>query len=120
MFINLGTEECYKMGRIVYKVENYAIQEVYSGQTKGYILFNTNLPFEEAHSHLNNFKAAKYLIQLMTKEKLPNDLDLYRLESICRVCDRNEYREKAKNLLKLKKGKDIKKYINVKAKNVFC
>lgn len=106
------------MGKIVYKEAPYAIQEVYSGTKKGYILFNMNKDFADAHSHLNNFKAAKYLIKLMQKKLLPCDLDLYRLKSICRVADDPEYRDKALGLLERKTSKTTKKYINIHLKSV--
>ena len=56
------------MGKIVYIDKPFAIQEVYFGQKKGYILFNMERDFKTAHSHLNNFHSAKYLIKLMKKE----------------------------------------------------
>lgn len=106
------------MGKIIYYEAPYAIQEVYSGQKKGYILFNTEKEFATAHSHLNNFTAAKYLVKLMQKQLLPYDLDMYRLESICRVSGEGAYREKALHLLKTKESRTTKKYVNVHAKYV--
>ena len=106
------------MGKIVYIDKPFAIQEVYSGQKKGYILFNMERDFKTAHSHLNNFNSAKYLIKLMKKEILPYDLDLYRLESICRVATDGLYREKAIKFMRNKKNKSTKKYINIHAKNI--
>ena len=108
------------MGKIIYREKNYAIQEVYSSNKKGYILFNTKMPFEKYHSHLNNFASAKYLILLMIQNRLPLDLDNYRLKSLCRVSDDGEYKDKAIELYDKKQKKDTKKYINVKKKNVYC
>lgn len=104
------------MGKIIYTEKPYAIQEVFSGQKKGYILFNMDKEFQNSHSHLNNFKSAKYLIKLMQKEILPYDLDLYRLESICRVSKDGIYKDKALSLFETKKCKPTKKYVNIHAK----
>lgn len=74
--------------------------------------------FKTAYSHLNNLNSAKYLIKLMKKEILPYYLDLYRLESICRVATDGLYREKAIEFMKNRKNKSTKKYINIHAKNI--
>lgn len=104
------------MGKIIYRSEQYAIQEVQSGSKKGYILFNLSKEFREGHSHLNNFSSAKYIIFLAKKQKLPHDLDLYRLKSLYRILEDGNFREKVKELLEQKSKKEVKKYVNVAIK----
>lgn len=82
------------MGMIIYQHNQYYIQEVHSGKQKGFILANRNKEFSEGHSHLNNFKAAKYVLFLATKEKIPNDLDTYRMTSLYRILEDSPFREK--------------------------
>lgn len=108
------------MGKIIYQHNQYAIQEVFTYQKKGYILFNTKKEFQDGHTHLNNLKSAKYLIMLAEKQKLPLDLDLYRLESLIRVLEDGSLRNKALELLDVKKKKETKKYINIHKKYVQC
>lgn len=104
------------MGTIIYNHNQYYIQEVYSRNKKGYILANSNKEFSEGHSHLNNFKAAKYIIFLAEKQKLPNDLDSYRMSSLYRILEDGPFREKVFNLIQQKEQKSKNVYINISVK----
>ena len=104
------------MGRIVFFHERYYIQEVYSGTKKGYILENRNKEFYDGHSHLNNFSAAKYILFLAVREKLPNDLDLYRMNSLYRILEEGPFREKVLGLIQQKTQKQKDMYINIAVK----
>ena len=104
------------MGKIVYSHKQYYIQEVYSGTKKGYIIANHNKEFVKGHSHLNNFKSAKYVLFLAEKEKLPNDLDMYRMKSLHRILEDGPFREKVSQLIEQKSQKQKSLYINVAVK----
>lgn len=104
------------MGKIVYSHNQYYIQEVYSGKQKGYILANHNKEFAKGHSHLNNFKSAKYILFLAEKEKLPNDLDTYRMNSLYRILEDGPFRDKVLNLLQQKAKSQKSVYVNVAVK----
>lgn len=104
------------MGKIVYNHNQYYIQEVYSGKQKGYILANRNKNFADGHSHLNNFRAAKYVLFLAEKQKLPNDLDSYRMMSLYRILEDGPFREKVLQLIQQKAQKRKSAYVNVTVK----
>ena len=98
------------MGMTVYSQEQYYIQEVRSNTKKGYIIANKNKEFHDGHSHLNNFKAAKYVLNLAVKEKLPHDLDTYR------ILEDGPFREKVLKLIETRAQKKKDMYFNVAAK----
>lgn len=104
------------MGMTVYSQEQYYIQEVRSNTKKGYIIANKNKEFHDGHSHLNNFKAAKYVLNLAVKEKMPHDLDTYRMISLYRILEDGPFREKVLKLIETRAQKKKDMYFNVAAK----
>lgn len=101
------------MSRIIYSKKEYCIIEVFSASKKGFIIFNKNKPFEEGHTHLNNYNAAKYIINLAVAKKIPLDLDQYRMESLYRILPDSDYRYKVSIILQNKKNKTKTYYFNL-------
>ena len=98
------------MDMTVYSQEQYYIQEVRSNTKKGYIIANKNKEFHD------NFKAAKYVLNLAVKEKLPHDLDTYRMISLYRILEDGPFREKVLKLIETRAQKKKDMYFNVAAK----
>ena len=79
---------------------------IYSDSDNHYIVHNTNKPFEDGHTHINNFNTAKYLAYLIAYKRMPknNHLSFYLIDSLIRLSDDNKYINKLKDL----KNKEIK------------
>lgn len=80
----------------LYKRGSY---EIYGNGNKAYVVYNKNLPFDEGHTHINNFETAKYIIYLCNTKKIPKHLSLYLYESIIRITDDKVYKNKIINEL---------------------
>ena len=80
----------------VYKMKNY---NIYSDMDGSYIVHNTNKPFENGHTHINNFDTAKYVLYLSLYRRLPknNHLSIYLCDSIIRISDDKKYIDKMKS-----------------------
>lgn len=90
----------------IYSKHSYNIYKA----SDGYIIHNTVKEFQDGHTHLNSFKAAKYLVDLAIHRSIPYHLDRYRLISLSRITEDDIYREK---ILELVANKKIKlSYIN--------
>lgn len=85
----------------VYKKNVYVI---YSN-TEGYIIHNTTKDFENGHTHLNNFKTAKFIIDLAIHKSIPHHLCTYFLVSLMRISTDEEYIEKINSLYETKKDR---------------
>lgn len=94
----------------IYSKKHYNIYRV----ATGYIVHNTLKEFENGHTHLNGFDSAKYIIDLALHKSIPHHLDRYRLVSLTRITDDEEYAEKIRILLANKKSKDT--YYNSRKK----
>ena len=64
-----------------------------------YIVHNTNKPFENGHTHINNFDTAKYVLYLSLYRRLPknNHLSIYLCDSIIRISNDKKYIDKMKS-----------------------
>ena len=74
------------MGRCVFTNKNYCIYTF----EKGYIIHNKNKPFDEGHTHWDNFRICKVIIYCCMEGKFPDKAKRlaknYRVvESICRL-----------------------------------
>lgn len=80
---------------------------IYSNFNGGYIVHNTKKEFSEGHTHINNYKTAKYIAYLAANKKLPKGYHLskYLTESIVRISDDNQYIYKITHMEEIKKGK---------------
>lgn len=85
---------------------------IYSNFNGGYIVHNTKKDFEIGHTHINNYKTAKYVAYLALYKRMPknNHLSDYLITSVIRISDDKSYILKMENLrrdneLKRKKKK---------------
>lgn len=68
------------------------------------IIHNSNKPFDKGHTHIRNFKTAKYLIDLSIHKSIPNHPIRYFITSLIRLTDDKVYKEALiRELHKLKK-----------------
>lgn len=95
----------------VYKKQNYNIYQ----SDNDYIIHNTKKEFSEGHTHINNFKTAKYLINLCIHKTIPDRKYEYFIVSLARITDDNSYRSKLLKILDNKRKPQP--YIN---KNNYC
>ncbi|OPJ57034.1 hypothetical protein [Alkalithermobacter paradoxus] len=83
---------------------------------KGYVAYNMNKEFEEGHTHLKNFNAAKTAIDLVANKKIPKTTNCYYLKSLIRLAQDPKYIEEIQNLIDVRKRKgEKKKYYNCPA-----
>lgn len=64
---------------------------LYSNFDNGYIIHNTHKPFEEGHTHLNNYDTARYIIKLAYHHSVPNHLSIYLIDSLIRISSDETY-----------------------------
>lgn len=87
------------MGRcgfnVVYRKKNYRIYDV----GEEFVIHNTSYDFESHHTHINNFKTCKYIIDLCLHRTVPYHLSDYLLISILRLSDDEEYKSKIRKVL---------------------
>ena len=92
----------------VYRKKNY---NIYSFENE-YIVHNMDIKFENGHSHIKNFKTAKFIIDLAIHKSIPHHLNSYLLESLIRISDDQEYKNKIQQLLDAKNAKTKSYYYN--------
>lgn len=97
------------MGCQVYQKQNFKIYRA----GNNYIVHNSNFPFNEKHTHLRNFEAAKKIIALAIGKRIPRDLSNYLITSLIRISDDENYGHHLNDLLEVRdsKGKKLK-YVN--------
>ena len=71
---------------------------LYTNFNKGYIIHNTHKPFENGHTHLNNYDTAKYIIKLAYHHSVPNHLSIYLIDSLIRISNDEYYIRQLNNL----------------------
>lgn len=99
------------MGNEVYQKKNFAIIKI---EKSGYIVINKNKDFEDGHTHLESFKAAKMIIYLAINKLIPNHLSQYLIISLIRISEDSDYIKKLETLLANKKNKTQQNYYNKK------
>jgi len=92
----------------VYKKKNY---NIYAFDNE-YVVHNINTNFKDGHTHIKNFKTAKFIIDLAIHKSIPHHLNPYLLESLRRISDDEEYKNKIQELLDTKASKDKIYYYN--------
>jgi hypothetical protein len=80
---------------------------LYSDMNNGYIIHNTHKPFDNGHTHLNNYDTARYLIKLAYHHIVPKHLSVYLIDSLIRISNDEDYIRKL-NILKQKELKGQK------------
>lgn len=98
------------MSNQIYRKKAFIIITV----SRGYIVINTNKPFEEGHTHIKNFNMAKKLIYWSIKRTIPSYCSNYILTSLIRLSEDNIYKDKLKLLILNKRSRMVNKpkYIN--------
>ncbi|HBF0312723.1 hypothetical protein KWW45_11325 [Clostridioides difficile] len=95
----------------IYERKEYIIIKV----RNGYIVYNTNKIFEEGHTHLKCYNAAKTAIDLAIKKKIPRSHSLYFLTSLIRISNDINYIKNINTIINTRNRKYPKeKYINFK------
>lgn len=95
------------MGVQVYTRHEFMIIQV----AHEYVVVNRTKPFEKGHTHIKNFKTAKYVISQAIRYNIPSDLSPYLLTSLKRITSNEDYAEKLDIVIKNKKNK-VQKYTN--------
>ena len=94
----------------IYRKCNFKIYSV----KDGYIVHNTRLDFNRHHTHINNYKTCKFIIDLCVHKTIPRHLSDYLLVSIIRITDDKIYKDKINSILDNSNKKKNKKYNNSK------
>lgn len=97
------------MANEVYQKKNFSIVKI---DKSGYIVINKNKTFEDGHTHLESFKAAKMIIDLSINKSIPRHLSQYLLISLIRISEDEEYIRKLRELVGNKKNKTQQNYYN--------
>ena len=85
-----------------------------SKASKGFIVYNTKKEWENGHSHLKSFKAAKTAINLVQKGKMPRSRGFYYLTTLQRIATDKKYIARIEQLKTTRKEKGRKQtYYNV-------
>ncbi|RDY29450.1 hypothetical protein CHL78_001745 [Romboutsia weinsteinii] len=93
----------------IYEKKEFIIFQV----KEGYVAYNTKKSFQEGHTHLRHFDAAKTAIDLVLNKKVPKSTDGYYLASLIRLSEDDFYINKINELLTTRKRKGKKeKYYN--------
>lgn len=92
------------------RVDKLKYYDIYSNLHGGYIVYNRKKDFKDGHTHINNFKTAKYIAYLsLYKRKPKGKLSPYLIESIIRISDDKKYKEYIK---KFERGRKIRRVEN--------
>ena len=81
--------------RKIFQRKEYSIYKA----SDGYIVHNTNKPFEKGHTHVHSFNKAKSIVDLCIRKKLPNTPRAWEIESLMRLTRNNAYYNKLRDLL---------------------
>lgn len=84
----------------IYRKKNFVI---YSCCTKNpaYIVHNKHKNFENGHTHINNYKTAKFIIDMAYNRSIPKKhISDYLIESIIRISEHKSYIESLERLKK--------------------
>lgn len=55
--------------------------------------------FEEGHTHINNYKLAKHIVDLSVKRKVPDKHKKFIIKSLLRLSNNNTYSNQLKRYL---------------------
>ncbi len=67
----------------IYERKEFMIFQV----KEGYIVYNAKKSFQEGHTHLKHFEAAKTAIDLVIRKKIPRSTHGYYLTSLIRLSE---------------------------------
>lgn len=95
---------------VVYRKQHFIILD----HADGFIVYNTCKVWEEGHTHLRSFKAAKTAINLVLKKKMPRSRGSYYLTSLQRISQDEDYISRIEGVKQSRKQKGKKmSYYNV-------
>lgn len=94
------------MGNQVYSKNEYIIIKV----SKGFVIINRRKRFEEGHTHIRNYKTAKYLVDLAIHNSMPHNLSPYLLTSLTRITENEDYKRRILDLIANKKNRGARRY----------
>lgn len=80
----------------IYRRKSY---NIYRAAKNQFIVHNTNKPFKNGHTHINNYHAAKMIIDLSINKTTPCHLSKYLLQSIIRISTDTSYIKQIENIL---------------------
>lgn len=80
---------------LMYKKKNFYVY----GYKDKYIIHNTKKEFSKGHTHIKNFKTAKFLIDLSIHKSIPKHHNRYFLISLLRLSDDEEYSKRLSKLI---------------------
>lgn len=105
------------MSNMIYKKKQFCIYKArYCGCSSGFIVHNKNLRFADGHTHVSDFHTAKCLIDLALYKQVPRHMNLYMLNSLLRISDDEDYKQKIVGVLK----EQLKKKRKVDCENRFA
>ena len=78
------------MSHEIYRRKQFKIYETLGG----YIVHNSDKPFDYGHTHIKRFDTAKYLVHLSLHKIVPKRLSDYLMISLVRLSDDFEYTNK--------------------------
>ena len=67
-----------------------------------FIVINKDKQFKDGHTHIRNFKTAKYLIDMVIHKRIPYHLPIYLLVSLRRLSADDNYIQKLQRLITIK------------------
>ena len=76
-----------------------------------FIVINKDKQFKDGHTHIRNFKTAKYLIDMVIHKRIPYHLPMYLLVSLRRLSADDIYTQKLQRLITIKENRK-QQYIN--------
>lgn len=93
----------------IYAKENFIIIRA----DAEFIVINKDKPFKEGHTHIRNFKTAKYLIDMVIHQRIPYHLPIYLLISLQRLSADDTYVKRIQGLIENKRNKK-QQYVNTR------
>ena len=96
----------------MHQIAQYGEYKIYDGRGMA-IVHNSNLDFENGHTHVYNVGYAKHLISIARRKIIPRYKDLRFLESLRRITENKKIRREIAELIEVKKDKNNQEYINV-------
>lgn len=82
---------------------------IYSDGNNHFIVHNMRKNFSDGHTHIDNFKTAKYITYLALYKKLPKNhhLSVYLIQSLIRISTDKEYIDELNEFMNEMKNKKI-------------
>lgn len=88
----------------IYKKRSFIIYRV----RDGHIVYNTEKPFSEGHTHISNINTAKHMINISINKRLPKHLSDYLLESLLRLANDEDFIIEIEKMRKKRKNRKEK------------